>query len=89
VKLDHCDRRLGDEELGGDEMDADSLYNFRRSVEPKLRQAGVKGGVDSPGWDGRMIVFLHFSHIPEADVMPPLQVLHIATVVEAVESEHP
>jgi hypothetical protein len=34
VKLDHCDRRLGDEELGGDEMDADSLHNFGRSVEP-------------------------------------------------------
>jgi hypothetical protein len=36
-----------------------------RSVKAKLRAAGVRGGVDSPVGDGRMIVFLQRSQTPE------------------------
>ena len=60
----------------------DVRWRWVRSVEAKLRAEGLSGGVVSPGAEGSMMVFLHFSQIPSVDVMGRLQDLHIATVVE-------
>ena len=62
----------------------DSLWSPARSVDPKLRQDGLRGGVFSPDGEERTIVFLHISQIPEVDVMLCLHVLQMATVVEDV-----
>jgi hypothetical protein len=42
------------------------LCRFRRSVEAKLRAAGLRGGVASPLEHGMTIVLVHPSQIPEA-----------------------
>jgi hypothetical protein len=41
------------------------LRSFWRSVEAKLRAAGLRGGVVSPVAEGRTIVLVHPSHTPE------------------------
>ena len=53
-----------------------------RSVEAKLRAAGLKGGVDSPLRIGRTMVFLQRSQITEEYVIGCLQLLQVATAVD-------
>jgi hypothetical protein len=53
-----------------------------RSVEAKFRAAGVRGGVDSPEDDGRMIVFLQRSQTPEEYVIGCWQLLQVATAFD-------
>ena len=53
-----------------------------RSAEAKLRAAELRGRVDSSAEDGRMMVFLQRSQIPEAYVIDCLQLLQVATAVD-------
>lgn len=76
------DLRLGDMEADVEFIDVDSLWSLGRSVEPKLRQAGLSGGVDSPDVEEMTIIFLHFSQMPDIELIASLHVLQIATVVE-------
>lgn len=79
------DLRFGEELIevtGDDAPDFNSLWSLGRSVDAKLRQEGLRGGVVSPDGVESMIVFLHFSQIPEVEVMLCLHVLQMATVVE-------
>lgn len=79
--------RFGGEDEGVVVPDEQFLCSCGRSVEAKLRAAGLRGGVVSPAVEGKMMVFLHFSQIPESEVIDRLHVLQIATVVEAAESK--
>lgn len=74
------DLRFGDEDVGVVEPDVDSLWSLGRSVDAKFRHDGLRRGVDSPEGRGRTMVFMHVSHIPDAEFIPPLHVLQMATV---------
>jgi hypothetical protein len=80
------ERRFGDKLVGEESREVESLWSLGRSVDAKFRHDGVRGGVDSPDREGNTIVLLHCSQIPDAEFMPCLQVLQIATVVEQAES---
>jgi hypothetical protein len=72
-------------ELDGRELGSscDVLFSSKwRSVEAKFRAAGLRGGVDSPVGEGKIMVFLQRSHIPEAYVIGCLQLLQVATAVD-------
>jgi hypothetical protein len=64
-------------------VDVLSFCSLGRSVEAKLRQAGLRRGVDSPEDErgGRIMVFMHCEQAPETEVTGSLQVLQMATVV--------
>lgn len=71
--------------LGGRELASSSDVAFSskcRSVEAKFRAAGVRGGVDSPVGEGRMMVFLQRSQTPEEYLIGCLQLLQVATAFD-------
>jgi hypothetical protein len=68
--------------VAGGSSSREAVFSSRlRSVEAKLRAEGLSGGVDSPV-EGRMMVFLHRSHMPDVYWMCCLHVLQMV-VVEA------
>lgn len=75
------------ERLDGREIDVSCDVHFSskcRSVDAKFRAAGVRGGVDSPVREGRMIVFLQRSQTPEEYVMGCWQLLQVAIAFDVI-----
>lgn len=79
-------RRFGEADLGEVVPGDVGLADRGKSGAGKACVVGVSGGVACPGNEDRTMVFLHASQIPSVDLIGPLHVLQMATVVGSAGS---